>query len=331
MVKNGKYYIAPQNNGDNFKQLFARLAAEGAGRPVDTKGVPDGPWTPELLTDAICAIDANQAGIEIRTVQIWFQENDNGIGAENIRWLARIFGCNDPESTSQWQVRLQTAKTQLTNDRRAKQNTDKDGTGSQKRIRNSLAEKLEWLLTGQASANLLVSYWLVFGALGLMNYALGTLSVTYSPETGLNKQVGFIWAPTLTVLPLIVLPLYILSINDLISFWKKDARSQCSLSDEETDFLGSTDSWMLRVKSFSFSFWAIALFSLLFVFGFQWAGIYLPAYMSGETGGVQVDRYLVALSRPEVISIREGMVLSAVGYLYRYRGHSKNPDTSVWS
>jgi hypothetical protein len=60
------------------------------------------------LTDAICAIDANQAGIEIRTVQIWFQENDNGIGAENIRWLARIFGCNDPESTSQWQVRLQT-------------------------------------------------------------------------------------------------------------------------------------------------------------------------------------------------------------------------------
>tara|TARA_B110001450_G_C17628609_1_gene484275 strand:+ start:1159 stop:1674 length:516 start_codon:yes stop_codon:yes gene_type:complete len=153
LVKNGKYYIAPQNNGDNFKQLFARLAAEGAGRPVDTKGVPDGPWTPELLTDAICAIDANQAGIEIRTVQIWFQENDNGIGAENIRWLARIFGCNDPESTSQWQVRLQTAKTQLTNDRRAKQNTDKDGTGSQKRIRNSLAEKLEWLLTGQASAN----------------------------------------------------------------------------------------------------------------------------------------------------------------------------------
>jgi len=73
--------------------------------------------------------------------------------------------------------------------------------------------------------NLLVFYWLIFGALGLMNYALGTLSVTYSPEDGLNKQVGFIWAPTLTVLPLIVLPLYILSINNLISFWKHGALS----------------------------------------------------------------------------------------------------------
>ena len=73
---------------------------------------------------------------------------------------------------------------------------------------------------------------------------------------------------------------------------------------------------MLKVNSFTFSFWAIALFSLFFVFGSQWAGIYLPAYMSGDPGGVQIDRYLVALSRPEVISIRQAMVLSAVGYLY---------------
>jgi hypothetical protein len=76
------------------------------------------------------------------------------------------------------------------------------------------------------------------------------------------------------------------------------------------------EGWLLRVRSFSFSFWAIALFSLLFVFGFQWASIYLPAYMSGEAGGVQIDRYLVALSRPEVISVREAMVLSAFGYQY---------------
>ncbi len=58
------------------------------------------------------------------------------------------------------------------------------------------------------------------------------------------------------------------------------------------------------------------MFNLLFVFGFQWAGIYLPAYMSGDTGGVQIDRYLVALVRPEVISVREATILSAVGYLY---------------
>ncbi|MGB7241668.1 MAG: hypothetical protein WBC93_06245, partial [Sulfitobacter sp.] len=185
-----------------------------------------------------------------------------------------------------------------------------------KPIHEGLAKKCEWLLTGEASMNLLVSYWLVFGALGLMNYALGTLSVTYSPEDGLDKQVGFIWAPTLTVLPLIVLPLYILSINELISCWKNGARSQCALSGDKADFLTGADGWMLKVNSFTLSFWAIALFSLFFVFGFQWAGIYLPAYMSGDPGGVQIDRYLVALSRPEVISIRQAMVLSAVGYLY---------------
>ena len=68
MVKNGKYYVVPRNDGSNFKQLFSRLAAEGAGRPVDSDGVPDGPWTPELLTDAVCAIDANRSGIEIPEV-----------------------------------------------------------------------------------------------------------------------------------------------------------------------------------------------------------------------------------------------------------------------
>ena len=100
MVKNGKYYVAPTNDGSNFKLLFSRLAAEGAQRPVDCNGVPDGPWTPELLTDAICAIDANRSGVEIRTVQVWFQENDNGISPDNIRWLARIFGCKDPASAA---------------------------------------------------------------------------------------------------------------------------------------------------------------------------------------------------------------------------------------
>ena len=101
LVKNGKFFVAPQHDGSNFKQLFARLAAEGVGRPADRNGSPDGPWTPELLTKAICAIEGNQKGIEIRSVQLWFQENDNGISRENIRWLARIFGCNDPEATSQ--------------------------------------------------------------------------------------------------------------------------------------------------------------------------------------------------------------------------------------
>ena len=325
MEKNGKFFVTPSSDGGNFKELFKRLVAVGAGRPVDNDGCPSGSWTPDQLAEAITNIDPDGAGVDLRTVQLWFQDNDRGVSTENIRWLARIFGCDDPVTISEWQIILSKAQARLKVNRRERKRAENDKStpsavaehlGNAKPIHEGLAKKCEWLLTGEASMNLLVSYWLVFGALGLMNYALGTLSVTYSPEGGLDKQVGFIWAPTLTVLPLVVLPLYILSINELISCWKNGARSQCALSDDKTDFLTGADGWMLKVNSFTFSFWAIALFSLFFVFGFQWAGIYLPAYMSGDPGGVQIDRYLVALSRPEVISIRQAMVLSAVGYLY---------------
>lgn len=87
-------------------QLFARLASAGAGRPVDPHGFPDGPWTPETLANAISSIEANRNGIELRTVQVWFQDNDNGISSENLKWLARILGCNDPEAASEWQTEL---------------------------------------------------------------------------------------------------------------------------------------------------------------------------------------------------------------------------------
>ena len=206
----------------------------GAGRQVDKDGLPSGSWTPDQLVEAITQIDPDGVGVDLRTVQHWFQDNDRGISADNIRWLARIFGCDDPVAISEWQRRLSSAQLRLTAKRRERKRAQGDDaksriiertTGTTKRDDRAFAERCEQLLTGAASMNLLVFYWLIFGALGLMNYALGTLSVTYSPEDGLNKQVGFIWAPTLTVLPLIVLPLYILSINNLISFWKHGALS----------------------------------------------------------------------------------------------------------
>ena len=357
---NEKYFLPPQHDGSNLKDLLKRLASAGAGRPVDKDGFPQGSWTPELLADAITRLDANHGGIDLRTVQLWFQDNDRGISTENIRWLARIFGCDDPEATSQWQMELAAAQSSLAATRRKQKRTggrapksplaqaetvtydskfgtevDNDTTGQvphpsmpnksetlhslrypPKRNRTGLAEKCEWLLSGEMAVNLVIAYWLVLCALGLMNYAMGTLSVTYSPQDGLEKQVGFIWAPTLTVLPLVVLPLFILSVSDLISFWKNDARSRCSTPDAGSDKLMDRDGWMLKVKSFSVSFWAIVLFCYLFVFAFQWAGIYLPAYSAGDPGGVQIDRYLVTLLRPDVISTQEAMILSAVGYHY---------------
>ncbi|MGB7243920.1 MAG: hypothetical protein WBC93_17765 [Sulfitobacter sp.] len=346
LIKNGKFFVAPQHDQGNFKQVFARLAASGAGRPVDPNGFPDGPWTPEKLTDAITAIEENVKGVELRAVQTWFQDNDNGISDDNIRWLARIFGCNDPEEASKWQAVLKASKDRLTSQRREKKRLDGCSavleteplhiampqvsepsnfvvrasaaipTDDGQRRAKSLPETCEWMLSGSGSMNLLIIYWLVFCGLGLLNYVLNTLSVTYSPVGGLDKQVGFIWAPTLTVLPLVALPAFIFYVSDLNTYWKRVGRSKCTADDVISINSESNEAWYAKVNDFSFSFWAIASFCFLFVFGFQWAGIYMPAYLSGDTNGVQIDRYLVALVRPEVISVGEAMALSFIGYLY---------------
>jgi len=346
LIKNGKYFVAPQKSWDNFKVLFARLAAEGAGRPVDRHGIADGPWTAEKLADAISAIEGNHKGIDLRAVQVWFQDNDNGISNDNIRWLARIFGCDDPEETSKWQAELMSSKDRLASERREKRKLESTTQDSNRKSEDagtvaateqlassraadeptkvkspgretrSLAEKCEWVFTGSVSLNLMIIYWLVFCGLGLMNYVLNTLSVTYSPMVGLDKQVGFVWAPTLTALPLIALPLYIYYVNDLNTYWKHVGRSKCSSVNVISVGTQSHAAWYVKVNDFSFSFWAIGLFCLFFVFGFQWSGIYLPAYLSGDTNGVQIDRYLLALVRPEIISVPEAMALSFFGYLY---------------
>lgn len=345
LIRNGRFYVAPQQTDENFKQLFARLAAAGAGRPTDNQGFADGSWTPETLADAISAIDGNREGVELRSVQVWFQDNENGISDPNLRWLARIFGCGDPEATSAWQTELKAAKERLASQRRQKRKGQTNGSAvspdvlspsalshtadevasgdhvdtaraSSRPKRNTLAVRCEQLLSGATSLNLLIAYWIVFSGLGLMNYVLGTLSVTYNPQEDLDKQVGFIWAPTLTILPLVVLPVLIFFISNLNTYWRRIGRSKC-ISDRAVSINSKSNAaWYARVNDFSFSFWAIVLFSLLFVFGFQWAGIYLPAYLSGDANGVQIDRYLVALERPDVISIPQAMVLSAVGYMY---------------
>ncbi|MEO1554982.1 MAG: hypothetical protein AAFS01_01030 [Pseudomonadota bacterium] len=345
MIKNGRFFAAPQKTDENFKQLFARLAAAGVGRPVDSEGYADGPWTPETLAEAISAINGNLEGVELRSVQVWFQDNDNGISDANIRWLARVFGCGDPEAASAWQAELKAAKERLAKERREKKRTQNSLTGGTNGVEvrlvppappvepltvneigtsdeqtkppaKTLAEKCERMLSGATSLNLQFGYLLVFCGLGLMNYVLGTLSVTYSPQEGLEKQVGFIWAPTLTILPLVALPAFIFYVSNLNTYWRRSGRAKC-VSDRVMSINSKSNAaWYAKVNDFSFSFWAIALFSILFVFGFQWAGIYLPIYLTGDNSGVQIDRYLVALERPEVISVPQAMVLSAVGYMY---------------
>ena len=86
------------------------MTRSGAGRPVDANGIPEGPWTPSLLTDALAQIEENHSEIDLRSVQRWFSDDDRGPSYKNMRWLARIFGCGDPERSSKWQAALSRAQ-----------------------------------------------------------------------------------------------------------------------------------------------------------------------------------------------------------------------------
>jgi len=344
LIKNGKYFVAPQKSLDNFKLLFARLAAQGAGRPADRQGVPDGPWTPETLADAISSIDANREGVDLRTVQVWFQDNDNGINSDNIRWLARIFGCSDPEATSQWQAELRAAKDRLAGERRTKrkvllaasqQNPDHsdeptplptaqyvgsastNGTSSKGPtvVRNdgiNLASRTEAMFTGPNSLNLPIAVWGSLGVLWFLAVSLGVQSVTYSPSIGITKQVGFIWNSAWNLGEAIFIPAFLITVSGLLNAWKNNDRTALL----EAGDARAVDPWARKINSFSLSFWGIFLICFIVIFLLQWAGVYLFPLLKNDPNVAMIDWLLISLVRPEILSINAAIVVSFLGFLY---------------
>lgn len=314
MIKNGKYFVTPSKDDSDFKELFNRLAAAGAGRRVDADGFSTGPWTPELLAEAISNINANKTGVELRTVQLWFQNNEKGVSTDNIRWLARIFGCDDPDATSAWQLKLSEAHSRLVAKRREHKRTGHNvlPVSQELKKRTSLARKSEALFSRRSTLDLPLVVFAGAVTLGFLAFIMGVHHITYSPMAGLNKQVGFIWAPSWTIEGLVLLPLFLMVVSGLLSFWKVERTSMRLRDPVEHD----DDGWMRKVDSFSVAFWVILLACLLIVCVLQWTGTYLSAFMQGATNNAMVDWILVALVRPDIVSIPEAFVLSILAFLY---------------
>lgn len=318
--------------------LFSRLAAEGVGRPVDRQGFPDGPWTPDLLAAAISAIDANRDGIELRTVQVWFQDNDNGINTDNIRWLARIFGCNDPQATSLWQAELRAAKERLAGERRSKRKTTTASTeqipdsASPNRKPNSaptedtnvhadtnkrfggidLALRSEAMFAGPNSLNLPISIWGSLCVLWFVAFSLGVHSVTYSPSEGINKQVGLLWSPGWNIGEPIFLPMYLIIVSGLLNAWKQSDRPELL----KIGKAHAVDSWTSKINSFWLSFWGILIICFIVIFLVQWAGVYLFPLIKNDPDVAMIDWMLIALFRPEILSTNAAIFVSFLGFMY---------------
>jgi hypothetical protein len=336
---NGKYFIPPPRDGSNFKELFKRLATAGAGRPVVDDGFPPGPWTPDLLTEAISQIDTNLSGIDVRTVQLWFQDNEKGIGADNIHWLARIFGCDDPAATSEWQVELSAAQSRLTAKRRnmrkragfdapealdierspsdddeikppAKMAEDNGAQGQVRRL--SLAMKSEAIFSRGSPLDLPASVFAGAVALGFISYLTGVHNVTYGRVDGLIKQVGFLWAPNWTLLFMVFMPLFFAFVVELLVFWKDEGRLQLL---PKGDQMSGDDGWTRSVEASSYTYWAVFLICLAFAGLFQWIGVRLIPLMDGADN-YATDWGSLALVRPEIISVPVAIAFTGLAYLY---------------
>ncbi|ATG41797.1 RcgA family putative transporter [Phaeobacter piscinae] len=346
MIKKGKFFQSPPKSGETFKELFIHATTAGVGRPANKDGYPIGPWTPELLADAISQIDANRKGVDLRTVQLWFEHNKRGIGPTNIRWLSMVFGCRDPEGTSEWQVELSASQSRLK--ARRKQKEKAGGLGEQPAFdvkqtaepqnvphapkldqaagpkaldadnvppkqRFNLARASEALFSSRSTLNLPALVWAGWVVLGFLTYIMGVHSVTYSPIAGLHKQVGFFWAPNWSLIELVILPLFLVTVVGLLAFWKAERRLIIASTGSDP---GETGDWTSRVESFSYSHWAVFFICFAIVFLVQWSGIHMRALVNGDVGNLMMDWNLLAIVRPEVISVPEATVLSMLAFLY---------------
>lgn len=329
LIKNGKFFLPPTRSDEDFKTLFARVATAGVGRPVEKDGCPQGPWTADLLASAISEIAANRDGIELRTVQLWFEDNDKGISANNIRWLARVLGCNDPAASSAWQTELSAAQSRLVAKRRQQRRGDgrvmsdledprAGGTAEgepgipEPHAGFGLARFTEALFTRGSALNLPAAVFAGAFALQFMSYFLSIHSVTYVREDMAAKQVGFLWAPNWTVLFSLLLPLYLALVADQVTQWKSLNRDRL-FSDIDAD--DGPGTWMTRVEASSHTYWAVFLICVGFAGVFQWVSVRLLPLLQGG-GNYAIDWGSLALVRPEQVGVPQLIAFTGVAYLY---------------
>lgn len=340
MFQNGKLFLPPPNDGSDWKELFKTLAAAGAGRALGEDGFPAGPWTPELLAEAISHIDSNRVGVDLRTVQLWFQDNDRGISAANIRWLARVFGCDDPEATAAWQLELSAAQTRLQAKRRRAKKTDGrapdrldeppeltangeeslpvdahlgvDAEPDRKKPRFSLARQSEALFSGGSPLNLPASVFAGASALGFLSYIVGIHSAVYVRADNVAKEVGFLWAPNWTFLFMVLLPLFLALVTELLAFWTKEGRVVLWATVDKT---AGDEDWARNVEASSSSYWAVFLICVLFAGVFQWIGVCLIPLLEGSADYATSWGTLASV-RPDVVSVPVSIAFTALAYLY---------------
>ena len=332
----------------DFKEVFTKITALGAGRPIDEHGRSEGVWTPSLLVEAMTQEDRSGSGPDMRTVQLWFQDNDRSVSRENIVLLARVFGCGDRELTVRFQATLMRSVKKLVADRRSGERQVKLSSSNrrlvaERRKRRSgqvkipaskldpqpqeaaskvswlavgrrrhlaLSQATEWLFRNGSAVGLPILVFSGMVALGLISVSLGIHSIAFTQANNTAKQVGFLWAPNWTVTFMVLVPLYLSSVSGLLV--SATAQSPTRLSGL-TEHVPSV--WGSRVVSANAVFWTIFILTTIVASGLNWISTYLVPLLLGDIGAWSVDWGRVAIVLPE-ISVPNAIVFTGLAFIY---------------
>lgn len=316
MIKNGKHFVPIPDEKLDFKELFKVLATSGAGRPINRDGLPDGAWTPVSLAEAITNIEGNSEGVELRTVQLWFQENNRGISPKNIMWLARVFGCGDRLGVSEWQTELTASNRRLAASRRFVEEEETSFT-SEGRFRKqyssfrkergfSLARWCDAIFSS-TSLGVPSTVFAVGAALIFLSFFCGNHSFIHITPEGYGKQIGFVWTANWTLVFTVFFPALFVFAGNTLTYWKFEGHSKLGEANDNA-------SWERSVEANGYTFTLVFVLLLVFAGGVQWMSVRLFPLLIGEAN-YTTDWGSLAIEHPEVITIIEAIIFTGVAYL----------------
>lgn len=324
MVHIDENFVARPTRGNlDFKELFQEAIAARAGLTTGSSDKTSSGWTPSTLADAIVEADPQGRGVDVRTVQIWFQDNDRGISSENIDCLARVFGRGDPDAIASWRKELRAASKRLSSKRRArresdrpsamrKTNSDTNSTsfknGRSRGQRDWFAALSERVFTSAEGFGIAIIVWAGYFLLCLISFVFENHDITYAARPDLNKQVGFFWSLSWPIECLLLYPASFLVVAHLVSFWKREGWALTQSDDHWRD-------WPELVYSLRLPIWVAAFVAFGLVFGVQWGGVYLLGLTQNRPPDL-IDWIHVAQVRPGAVSFWEALSVSLYAFFY---------------
>ncbi len=178
---------------------------------------------------------------------------------------------------------------------------------------SSLARIAEDLFQGSRAEELPIVVFTGAVALALIAFTLNIHSVKFAMPSGVERQLGFLWAPNWTITFLVVLPLYLAILADGLKSWVQNWRPRLQTISEEPEL---KPTWRDRVETADFSFWSVLIVTIVIASVYNWFISYFFPLWTGEIGTLPVDWGRVAIVEQARVSLRSSIIFSGIVFFY---------------